>query len=201
MAWTEQQIQTLKKMWGNGYSASDIARSLGGGVTRNAVIGKAHRLKLSVGAGVSGRQLPEAPSKTVGVVMTSITKISGKKRPALRAAMPAPMPTKPHTDTLAKLLAHDAIHKPLDMIKRTEGIPVIKAGEHHCRWPVGDPRSPDFRFCGGETFEGLPYCLQHARIAYQTLGRKTRANANIERALSVEQTVVAAPEATEKKED
>lgn len=180
MAWTEQQIQTLKKMWGNGYSASDIARSLGGGVTRNAVIGKAHRLKLSVGAGSAPRPMPDAPSKTAGVVMTSITKISGKKRAALRASMPSPMPLKPPSDALAKILARDAIKRPIDMLKRTEGIPVTKAGERHCRWPIGDPRSPDFRFCGCETHDGLPYCLQHARIAYQTVGRKARANANIE---------------------
>lgn len=180
MAWTEQQIQTLKKMWGNGYSASDIARSLGGGVTRNAVIGKAHRLKLSVGASASPRPMPDAPSKTAGVVMTSITKISGKKRAALRASMPSPMPMKPPSDSLAKILAREAIKRPIDMLKRTEGIPVTKAGERHCRWPIGDPRSPDFRFCGCETHEGLPYCLHHARIAYQTVGRKARANANIE---------------------
>ena len=50
MSWTEQQIQMLKDMWGHGFSASDIAGRLGGGLTRNAVIGKAHRLKLSAGA-------------------------------------------------------------------------------------------------------------------------------------------------------
>ncbi len=179
MAWTEQQIQTLKKMWGNGYSASDIARSLGGGVTRNAVIGKAHRLKLSVGASAPVRQVPEAPSKTAGVVMTSITKIS-KKRMAMRSPLPSVLPTKPPSDALAKILAREAVKSPLDMVRRTEGIPVTKAGERHCRWPIGDPRSPDFRFCGCDTHEGLPYCLHHARIAYQTVGRKARANANIE---------------------
>ncbi len=184
MAWTEQQIQTLKKMWGNGYSASDIARSLGGGVTRNAVIGKAHRLKLSVGVSAAPRSMPDAPSKTAGVVMASITKIS-KNRAKMRTALPsAPsLPIKSRVDSLARLLGSDPIKRPLDKIKRTEGIPVTKAGERHCRWPVGDPRSPDFRFCGCETHEGLPYCLHHARIAYQTLGRKARANANIESAL------------------
>jgi len=175
MGWTEQQIQTLKKMWGNGYSASDIAKSLGGGVTRNAVIGKAHRLKLSVSAAPSSRQMPDAPSKTPGVVMTSITKIS-KKRAMLRSALP-PVTQQP-SETLARVLAREPIKRPIDMIKRTEGIPVTKAGERHCRWPIGDPRSPDFRFCGCETHEGLPYCIDHARIAYQTVSRKARANAN-----------------------
>lgn len=185
MAWTEQQIQTLKKMWGNGYSASDIARSLGSGVTRNAVIGKAHRLKLSAGAVSSVRQMPEALSKTAGVVMTSIKKISSKKRAKLQdfsSTAPAQV-TRQRSEALAALLARDPIKTPIDRLKRVEGIPVTRAGEHHCRWPIGDPRSPDFRFCGCDTHEGLPYCLHHARIAYQTLGRKTRANANIESAV------------------
>lgn len=173
MAWTEQQIQTLKKMWGNGFSASDIAKSLGGGITRNAVIGKAHRLKLSVGAGAQ-RQVPEAPSKTAGVVMTTITKVS-KKRAMLRS-----LPPVQTGETVVRPVLREPIHRPIDMIKRTEGIPVTKAGERHCRWPIGDPRSPEFRFCGCDTHEGLPYCVDHARIAYQTVSRKARANANAE---------------------
>ncbi len=176
MSWTEQQIQALKKMWGNGYSASDIAKSLGGGLTRNAVIGKAHRLKLSAGVASAPRQMPDAPSKTPGVVMTTITKISSKKRAMLRSSLP-PVPA-PRSETLARVLAREPLKRPIEALKRTEGIPVTKAGERHCRWPIGDPRSPDFRFCGCETHEGLPYCLHHARIAYQTVSRKARANAN-----------------------
>lgn len=175
MSWTEQQIQTLKKMWGNGYSASDIAKSLGGGLTRNAVIGKAHRLKLSAGVAAPPRQMPDAPSKTPGVVMTTITKIS-KKRAMLRASLPPVSASR--SETLARVLAREPLKRPIEALKRTEGIPVTKAGERHCRWPIGDPRSPDFRFCGCETHEGLPYCIHHARIAYQTVSRKARANAN-----------------------
>lgn len=177
MGWTEQQVQTLKKMWGNGYSASDIAKNLGGGVTRNAVIGKAHRLKLSAAAGMS-RQVPQSPSKTVGVVMTTIKKVS-KKRAALHN-MP---PVQQASDIMARVKARAAMPRTIDATKRTEGIPVTKAGEHHCRWPIGDPRSPDFRFCGCESLEGLPYCTDHARVAYQTVSRRARANANADAAV------------------
>jgi GcrA cell cycle regulator len=62
--------------------------------------------------------------------------------------------------------------------KRSEGIAVTKAGDRHCRWPVGDPRSPDFRFCGCTAHEGLPYCVDHARIAYQNVGKRTRNSGN-----------------------
>lgn len=181
MGWTEQQIQTLKKMWGNGHSASDIAKYLGGGITRNAVIGKAHRLKLSAGA-AAARTMPEPPSKVSGVVMASIKKISSKKsaapRSMLRAIQPQSVP-----DTGLRTTLREPLPRPIDVIKRTEGIPVTKAGERHCRWPIGDPRSPEFRFCGCESVEGLPYCADHARIAYQTVSRKARANANAEQSV------------------
>ena len=181
MGWTEQQIQTLKKMWGNGHSASDIAKYLGGGVTRNAVIGKAHRLKLSASA-AAARTTLEPPSKVNGVVVTSIKKIS-KKGASPRAMLRTMQPVQTIADTAPRPLVREPLPRSIDMIKRSEGIPVTKAGERHCRWPIGDPRSPDFRFCGCETVEGLPYCTDHARIAYQTVSRKARANANAEHAM------------------
>ncbi|MDD2325767.1 MAG: GcrA family cell cycle regulator [Alphaproteobacteria bacterium] len=177
MGWTEQQIETLKKMWGNGYSANDIAKNLGGGVTRNAVIGKAHRLKLSACAAAS-RACVDHPSKTVGVVVTKINKVSSKRRSMLRAMPPVQAVDKPAS--VATTIVRRPVLRPIETARRSEGIPVTKAGEHHCRWPIGDPRSPDFRFCGCQTQEGLPYCTHHARIAYQTISRRSRANANIE---------------------
>lgn len=179
MGWTEQQIETLKKMWGNGYSANDIAKNLGGGVTRNAVIGKAHRLKLSAGA-ASARGTVEPPSKTKGVVMAQINKVSTKRRPMLRT-----MPIVQSADVPVRAtVLREPMLRPIEMAKRSEGIPVTKAGERHCRWPIGDPRSPDFRFCGCDTQESLPYCTHHARIAYQTVSRRSRANANADTAAS-----------------
>lgn len=183
MGWTDQQIETLKKMWGNGYSANDIAKNLGGGVTRNAVIGKAHRLKLSAGA-ASSRPAVEPPSKTAGVVMTTINKVS-KRRAMLRSLPPVQPSEMPARTTMIR----EPMLRPIDVAKRSEGIPVTKAGERHCRWPIGDPRSPDFRFCGCETHEGLPYCAHHARVAYQTVSRRSRANANADAAASMDYRV------------
>lgn len=167
MSWTEQQIQSLKKMWGNGFSASDIAKNLGGGLTRNAVIGKAHRLKLSSQPSLIARQSDPSVQKIGGRTLPTMTKIS-KKRAMLR-----PLPPVQRPEAIARPLNRESL-RPIDNIKRTEGIAVTKAGERHCRWPIGDPRSPDFRFCGCTSHEGLPYCVDHARVAYQTVSRKSR---------------------------
>ncbi|MER2520683.1 MAG: GcrA family cell cycle regulator [Bdellovibrionales bacterium] len=180
MSWTEQKIEMLKEMWGHGYSASEIAKQLGG-LTRNAVIGKAHRLKLSV-RGASPRI--EAKSQQRGVAASSVTsalsassnqgagsvKSSSRKRVMLRPLPSMPLPTEvpSHQERASTFHA-------LDSIKRSEGISVTKAGDRQCRWPVGDPRSPDFRFCGCPAYESLPYCIDHARVAYQNVGRKARA--------------------------
>ncbi len=171
MSWTEQKIQMLKDMWGHGYSASEIAKRLGG-LTRNAVIGKAHRLKLSsrpspIKREDEGAQMQGAPD---GVV--PITKMA-KKRVMLRPLPPVAMPPS----TVKSAGDRDNL-RALDNIKRTEGIAVTKAGERHCRWPIGDPRSPDFRFCGCVAHEGMPYCIDHARVAYQNVGKKQRAGDN-----------------------
>lgn len=169
MSWTEQKIQMLKDMWGNGYSASEIAKHLGG-LTRNAVIGKAHRLKLSSRPSPIKREdettagLAGSPGNIMPVMKSS------RKRVMLR-----PLPVVPIPSTV-KSPNKEPYRSSFDTpIKRTEGIAVTKAGDRHCRWPVGDPRSPDFRFCGCTAHEGMPYCVDHARVAYQSIGKKHRA--------------------------
>ena len=169
MSWTEQQIQMLKDMWGHGFSASEIATRLGTGLTRNAVIGKAHRLKLSSRPSPIKREDEEEGRGVPTSVSLSAMK-SSRKRVMLR---PLPVMPVPPVSTV-KTLTKDAF-RPVEAIKRTEGIAVTKAGDRHCRWPVGDPRSPDFRFCGCAVYESLPYCVDHARVAYQNVGKKHRA--------------------------
>ncbi|MDX2027586.1 MAG: GcrA family cell cycle regulator [Alphaproteobacteria bacterium] len=163
MSWTEQKIQMLRDMWGNGYSASEIAKRLGG-MTRNAVIGKAHRLKLS------SRPSPIRRDEDGSVPSAMPVMKSTRKRVMLRPLPPVPMPS-----TTIKPVK-DNFRTTETLNKRVEGIAVTKAGDRHCRWPVGDPRSPDFRFCGCSAYEGLPYCIDHARVAYQNMGRKQRSS-------------------------
>jgi GcrA cell cycle regulator len=167
MSWTEQKIQMLKEMWGHGYSASEIAKRLGG-LTRNAVIGKAHRLKLSSRPSPIRRE-DETPGTIGPDAVMPIIKSASKKRTMLRPLPPVALPST------VKTQGKDSFRS-LEEMKRTEGIAVTKAGERHCRWPIGDPRSPDFRFCGCAAYEGLPYCIDHARMAYQNVGKKQRSS-------------------------
>ncbi len=159
MSWTEQKIQMLKDMWGNGYSASEIAKRLGG-LTRNAVIGKAHRLKLS-GRPSPIRREDESATKLVGMV---------RAKPAKKVMLRA-LPTMPQPPLQTGPVP--AVKRATESIKKSATSP-LKTTERQCRWPHGDPRSRDFKFCGCEAVEGLPYCLDHARAAYQNFGRGGR---------------------------
>lgn len=181
MSWTEQKIEMLKEMWGHGFSASEIARQLGG-LTRNAVIGKAHRLKLSVRGTVarlgSGTQPRPALSPLSSALSAAQSQGVGSKAASGKRGMLRPLPNMPTPADMPSRQERSAAFNPLDALKRGEGISVTKAGDRQCRWPVGDPRSPDFRFCGCPAYESLPYCIDHARIAYQNVGRKSRAAAD-----------------------
>lgn len=174
MTWTEQKIQMLKDMWGH-HSASEIAEHIGG-LTRNAVIGKAHRLKLSV------QKMSDSPGTGLQCAANSMGAIkSSRKRVMLRHLPVAPSPVI--ATTMRVIPTAKDIFRSLEGIggtARSEGIAMTKAGDRHCRWPVGDPRSPDFRFCGCTAHEGLPYCVDHARVAYQNVSKRTRGASNEE---------------------
>ena len=146
--WTEDRVGALKKLWLEGQSASQIAKQLGGGVTRNAVIGKVHRL------GLSGRAAPSQPARATfrptrprpaqpTQAPSAPRRLEAvQPRPAAPAQVPAPMPDLPGTAT------------------------VMTLGAHMCKWPIGDPSSNEFSFCGRRSSEGV-YCVEHARVAYQ----------------------------------
>lgn len=133
MSWTDERVALLKKLWGEGKTAAEIATTLGG-VTRNAVIGKAHRLKLS------NRMSPIQPTKK-------------PKTPANTSTPPAP--------PLKKLRPKAAD------VPKGQGLSLMDLKPNMCRWPSGDPRDDDFGFCGGRCATGLPYCDEHAKVAYQ----------------------------------
>lgn len=177
MTWTEQKIQMLKDLWGH-HSASEIAEQIGG-LTRNAVIGKAHRLKLSV----------QKTAESGGVAIQRLSGSASQIKSSRKRVMLRPLPVVPAQTVVARQAAATPtsrdIFRSLEGIggtTRSEGIAVTKAGDRHCRWPVGDPRSPDFRFCGCTAHEGLPYCVDHARVAYQNVGKRTRGASSEDRA-------------------
>ncbi|WP_420560795.1 GcrA family cell cycle regulator [Tepidicaulis sp.] len=160
--WTEDRVETLKKLWAEGLSASQIAKQLGG-VTRNAVIGKVHRL------GLSGRATSNRPSRA-------------RQQPAAAAA-PATARPQPAQASEARESAALAKEKPLPApapqrrltdVAIGDGATVLSLTEHTCKWPIGDPGEESFHFCGDRSAPGMPYCAEHARLAYQPVQARKR---------------------------
>lgn len=149
MGWTDDRVATLKKLWMEGHSAAQIAKQLGGGVTRNAVIGKVHRL------GLAGRATPSRPAKRPARPQT---------RPRI-AASSAPGAVRPRVSASPPILT---IVPPLEPLRRDDGTvtTVLTLNDQVCKWPIGDPGSADFAFCGRARCVGA-YCTEHAQLAYQ----------------------------------
>ena len=159
MAWTDERVETLKKLWADGLSASQIASRLGG-VTRNAVIGKVHRLGLS-GRTTTTRAKTPRPRRRTG------------SRPAGLGGTTAfhthgNVALKPYV-TADPEEAPEAMPAPIQelVIPVSERASILTLTEHMCRWPIGDPGDPDFHFCGRASDVGVPYCEYHSQIAYQ----------------------------------
>lgn len=151
MAWTDDRVESLKKLWAEGLSASQIAARLGG-VTRNAVIGKVHRLGLS-GRATTSRMKSHRPRR-VAAKRPGKTRYANSGNPALRSLYhPDAEPYKPQFEEVVIPLAERKTIQTLE--------------ECHCRWPIGDPQEEDFHFCGREKVAGLPYCKTHAVRAFQ----------------------------------
>jgi len=165
MAWTDERVSVLKKMWGDGKTAAEIAKELGEGVTRNAVIGKAHRLKLS------GRASPiQASKKTVKVAKEQSNakpRVKAKAVETLEKPKPAPKRAVTSVNAPSK--------QDVEIIKnKGQRLPLSELSERMCRWPIGDPKSAEFGFCGAHSETGLPYCPEHGQIAYQTTSRSRK---------------------------
>ncbi|MGN6590860.1 MAG: GcrA family cell cycle regulator [Sphingomicrobium sp.] len=203
MSWTEERIERLKKMWHEGATASQIADELGG-VSRNAVIGKAHRL------GLEQRPSPVKPGEEKEVKKAAPVAAAPKSAPKPdhpKAAAPAPAPASPAAAPTA------APHRPhgQEMQYRSIGpggfvrqgpgdqqapIPpapprrlvpakpspevadktsLLELNDRICKWPIGHPGEPDFHFCGEAANPGFPYCVEHCGVAYQAqLPRRDR---------------------------
>ena len=146
MGWTDERVETLKKLWLDGLSASQIAKQLGG-VTRNAVIGKVHRLGLAGRATPTRTERPRVPS--------------APRMSAMRTHIPEPPVVEEDPVTL-----EDGTH-----------VSVLAINDRMCRWPIGDPSSETFSFCGRRAGESGPYCPQHAQIAYQPQQPRKRSGA------------------------
>ena len=202
MSWTEERIDRLKKMWQDGATASQIADELGG-VSRNAVIGKAHRL------GLESRPSPVRPGeeKEKPASAAPAPKPTPAERPAPKPAVaeaerPAPAQPAPRTPQRAQSdnIQYRSIglggfvrqgpgdqQAPIPPAPPRRLVPakpspevadktsLLDLNDRICKWPIGHPGEPDFHFCGLNANPGFPYCVEHCGVAYQAqLPRRDR---------------------------
>jgi GcrA cell cycle regulator len=164
MSWTDERVELLRQLWGEGLSASQVAAELGAGITRNAVIGKIHRLGLAERA------------KTV---MSSRPRVAKTPRQVVHNRVAATVPVvngnvaldyAPQALVVARPRPEEEV-----VIPMSERVTLMELRESTCRWPMGDPTTPEFRFCGGPSpVGGGPYCAYHARVAYQPSQERRR---------------------------
>jgi len=144
MSWTEEKVNKLKELWGKGKTASQISEIIGG-VSRNAVIGKAHRLNLS------------AKIKTRSAVPNKELERSNENNNPL---------SKRSRKSRFKSLIIEKDFEP-ENPKQLEEL-----DENSCKWPIGHPNEPDFYFCGRSSLKDFSYCRLHILYAYQPKGKK-----------------------------
>jgi GcrA cell cycle regulator len=219
MSWTDERVETLKKMWAEGQSASQIAKELGG-VTRNAVIGKVHRLGLSNRVGPGGAVEDEAEEMLVAPTIAAAVQPAAAKpveaprpvvepiaaaeplrpTPAPAAAAPQPAPAQPAAmapaasamapapiplrkaiipagqplppQPSANEISPEALASVREVEKRAKKLTLMELTERTCKWPIGDPATEDFWFCGLPSVAGKPYCEAHVGVAFQPMSAR-----------------------------
>jgi GcrA cell cycle regulator len=202
MSWTDERVETLKRMWAEGQSASQIAKELGG-VTRNAVIGKVHRLGLSNRAGEGAAAVEEPEAAPAPAVRPEPTPRPEPVAAAPRAEAPAPKPAVERPAPAAAAPSSGATITPLpirkaiipagqplppqpsaneispealasvrEVEKRAKRLTLMELTERTCKWPIGDPATEDFWFCGLPSVAGKPYCEAHVGVAFQPMSAR-----------------------------
>ncbi|MEL7282369.1 MAG: GcrA family cell cycle regulator [Pseudomonadota bacterium] len=195
MSWTDERVEKLKKMWGDGQSASQIAKELGG-VTRNAVIGKVHRLGLSNrngGGGASAESGAKAKAKPAAKAQPAPksasepaaenpaqTPCKDRAQPAAASAEPGlsrarsivpanqPLPPQPSVNEIDP----EALAKFHQIEEKALRLTLMELTEKTCKWPIGDPATEDFYFCGLPVAPGKPYCEPCVGVAYQSMSAR-----------------------------
>ncbi len=172
MDWTAEAIDRLRAFWAEGHSTAEIGRRMG--ITKNAVVGKAHRLNLSARPSPIRREAEAAGRPAPG--------FHRHAAPAIAAPWPiSPQPARPeprHATAAAPLMPAQPVALPAPRAaapgpaSAVASLPLMvmrpfpRLTNRSCCWPMGDPGTTDFRFCSGEATTGKPYCADHVAVAY-----------------------------------
>ena len=201
MSWTPDRVESLKKMWSKGQSASQIASNLGG-VTRNAVIGKIHRLGLSnrgnqtqkdsrsalINERTAIRKVKKKPvrdkvqshnsatethdnNKSVGIKAKSkeiLKSYSQNMSKPIIFTANQPLPPQPSTSEISE----ETLKNVKSLEKKSKKLSLMELTERTCKWPIGDPATEKFWFCGHAAEPGKPYCETHIEIAFQPVASR-----------------------------
>ncbi|WAP66985.1 GcrA family cell cycle regulator [Jiella pelagia] len=181
MGWTDERVEMLRQLWTEGHSASQIAEKLGG-VSRNAVIGKVHRLKLEsraksapeaqpVVAAIAEPVIAAAPRVVASQVVAA--QVVQANRPVARTMGATALKVEIHQEIEEE--AAPIVRKGAEVVPMTRKLSLVQLTERTCKWPIGDPLSPDFHFCGDHSGDGTPYCSFHAKLAFQAVTERRRA--------------------------
>ncbi len=153
MEWNAEAIDRLRALWAEGHSTAEIGRRMG--VSKNAVVGKAHRLNLPARPSPIRRDVVAAPKPAPARRHTL---------PPLRAALREPLPMmKP---AMVVMTAAPAAVAPVMRAVSAAPRPFPRVGGKSCCWPIGEPGTSGFTFCTAEAMVAKPYCTEHAAIAY-----------------------------------
>jgi GcrA cell cycle regulator len=149
--WTDDTIRELRQLWSEGHSTAEIGRRIG--ISKNAVVGKAHRL-----------DLPARPSP----IRTGSSPRPPRRQPVPRLADTVPLASL-RGENICPTLERIA---PSDTPARRVAVAPRRVGSHPCCWPIGEPGTPTFRFCDEPAPLDVPYCDEHARRAYKPRRRR-----------------------------
>jgi GcrA cell cycle regulator len=177
MAWTDETVEQLKQHWIEGKSASQIAGLLGNGLTRNAVIGKVHRL------GLAGRA--KTPNTSVARPRRLAPPPASHRAAGPRLTAAAPRIVRGATALAIAPQALAEVEEPAFesvVVPMSLRVTIVELKESMCRWPLGDPTDPEFRYCGSPT-ASRPYCAYHGGLAYQPAQERRRDRDRVRRTL------------------
>lgn len=170
MNWTDERVELLRKLWSDGLSASQIAAQLGG-VSRNAVIGKVHRLKLSARGRATAAPVRQKKAGQSSTTTKTAVRASTVVRPMTTSIGATALQTVFEAEPVARHVVRPVANVVVPISRRLQ---LIQLNERTCKWPNGDPLSEDFSFCGNDVGDNGPYCSFHASVAFQPAAERRR---------------------------